>query len=294
MTTDAPCWDDLRMLLAVHRDGSFLAAGKALGVAPSTVARRVEALERALGHPLVHRGNDGARLDPLALRLVALGEELEMGLASLRRDADEASVAGTVRVSLSEGFVRPITQTLARLRVKHPSLFVEVASESRNANIARGEADIGVRIAPTASPAVVSKRMGRSALGLFASRDYVDRRLPGAALRRAAAPLQDWVTFEGALDHLPHARWLRGYGATRLVFRSNSYAAIEHAVASGMGVGLLNRAQGAAHPALVLLDVESEPPPVEIHLAFLRAARKTPRVRVVLREIEAEIQRHLA
>jgi DNA-binding transcriptional LysR family regulator len=39
-------WDDLRFLLAVHRDKSFSAAGKSRGVAASTVARRVEAIER--------------------------------------------------------------------------------------------------------------------------------------------------------------------------------------------------------------------------------------------------------
>ena len=63
MTTKPTSWDDLRFLLAVHRDRSFFAAGKSLGVAPSTVARRVEAIERRLGRVLVHRGNDGTQLD---------------------------------------------------------------------------------------------------------------------------------------------------------------------------------------------------------------------------------------
>src|SRR5215831_11587649 len=101
MKTKEPSWDDLRILLAVHRDKSFLAAGKTLGVAASTVARRVEAIERGLGRILVHRANDGTRLDPDALRLVALAEELELGLASLVRDGRDVEVSGTVRVSLS-------------------------------------------------------------------------------------------------------------------------------------------------------------------------------------------------
>src|SRR3954471_11195026 len=98
MKNQEPSWDDLRVLLAVHRDKSFFAAGKTLGVAASTVARRVEAVERSLGCVLVHRGNDGTALDPDALRLVALAEELELGLASLSRDARDAEVSGTVRV----------------------------------------------------------------------------------------------------------------------------------------------------------------------------------------------------
>ncbi|HEY6881259.1 MAG TPA: LysR family transcriptional regulator, partial [Polyangiales bacterium] len=42
-------WDDLRVLLALHRHRSLLAAGKALGISTSTAARRIDALQAALG-----------------------------------------------------------------------------------------------------------------------------------------------------------------------------------------------------------------------------------------------------
>ncbi|HEY4222156.1 MAG TPA: LysR family transcriptional regulator, partial [Myxococcota bacterium] len=45
-------WDDLRVLLAVQREKSLLAAGRSLGVSTSTVARRLDALEDALGKRL--------------------------------------------------------------------------------------------------------------------------------------------------------------------------------------------------------------------------------------------------
>lgn len=289
-----PSWDDLRILLAVHRERSFLAASKTLGVATSTVARRIEALERGLGRPLVHRGNAGTQLDPDALRLVTLGEEFELGLESLRRARQDSSVAGTVRISISEGFVRPVTRLLARVRVKHPALAIELVSESRNADLARREADIGIRVAKTTSAAVVSKAIGRAATALFASRDYVERRLPSARLSRAVAPLHDWVSFDRGLERLPHERWIRAYGASRFVFRSNSSAAIEHAVAAGMGIGLLSDAEGSTSEALVRLDLDDTPPPAEVFLAFHRDAGKTPRVRVVLRELEAEMRRLLS
>lgn len=293
MQTKTPSWDDLRFLLAVHRDNSFLAAGKALGVAASTVARRIEALERVAGRPLVHRGNDGTRLDPDALRLVALAEQLELGLASLGRDGREAEVSGSVRLSLSEGFVRPVVPLVARLTAKHPALSFELIAESRLADLARGEADIGLRIVRSTSPAIVSKLVGRATTGLFASRDYVDRRLPTAKLTRDAAPLHDWVGMDGALERIPQEKWVREYGARRFTFRSNSAVAIEHAIVAGMGVGLLSEAQGASFPTLVQLDIESAPPHVDIFLAFHRDAKQTPRVRVVVKELEAELRRQL-
>ena len=293
MTTKPTSWDDLRFLLAVHRDRSFFAAGKSLGVAPSTVARRVEAIERRLGRVLVHRGNDGTQLDADALRLVALAEDLELGLAALLRDGRDADVSGTVRVSLSEGFVRPLVPLLARLHARHPALRVEVISESRIADIARGEADIGIRIVRSASAPIVSKLLGRASTGLFASREYVERRLPNARLSRDVAGMHDWVGLDASLERLPQEQWMRAYGADRFTFRSNSIIAIEQAIASGMGMGVLGVVQASSLAGLVKLDVETTPPPVDVFLAFRRDAGKTSRVRVVAREIEADARRLL-
>lgn len=84
---------------------------------------------------------------------------------------------------------------------------------------------------------------------------------------------------------------MRAYGASRFTFRSNSVIAIEQAVVSGMGIGVLGVVQATSLTGLVRLDTESVPPAVEVFLAFRRDARKTTRVRVVAREIEAEARR---
>lgn len=107
-----PTWDDLRVLLAVHRHRSFLAAGRALGLSTSTTGRRIDALEESLGRKLVKRTSAGSEVDPEALRLVQLAEELEHGLESVRRDSQTSNLAGTVRISIGQGFVKPITQVL--------------------------------------------------------------------------------------------------------------------------------------------------------------------------------------
>jgi DNA-binding transcriptional LysR family regulator len=240
---------------------------------------------------LVHRTNDGTQLDAEALPLVALAEELELGLASLIRDARDAEVSGTVRVSLSEGFVRPLVPLLARLHAKYPALRVEVISESRLADLARGEADLGIRIVRSASAPIVSKLLGRASTGLFASREYVERRLPGAKLPRDVAATHDWVGLDASLERMPQEQWIRAYGASRFTFRSNSLIAIEQAVVSGMGIGLLGVVQATSLPALVKLDLDTVPPSVDVFLAFRREARKTARVRVVAREIEADARR---
>lgn len=283
------------MLLAVYRHKSFLGAGKTLGLAPSTVARRIEALENELGRSIVHRSNHGALLDSDALRLVALAEQLELGLASLVRDGKDKDelVVGTIRLSVAEGFVRPLMSTFERLRTKHSALMIELVSESRMADLSRGEADIGVRIARSSSAAVVSRRIGRAKSALFASRDYVTRHLPNAALSSREASSHDWVGLERVLDQTPHQAWLYRYGASRFVFRSNSALAVEGAVLAGMGIGLLAEAQGRGFPSLVQLDLEAEPPSIDVFLAYRGDAKKTPRIRAVVKELETDLRRQL-
>lgn len=73
-------WDDLRLLLAVSRRGSFLQAGQLLGIAASTVSRRLTQLETALGEPLVERGVEGCRLTSRGQALVDVALAAESGL----------------------------------------------------------------------------------------------------------------------------------------------------------------------------------------------------------------------
>jgi hypothetical protein len=75
----------------------------------------------------------------------------------------------------------------------------------------RGEADIGIRIVRSASAAIVSKLLGRASTGLFASREYVERRLPNARLSRDVAGQHDWVGLDASLARLPQEQWIRRY-----------------------------------------------------------------------------------
>lgn len=285
MQNDSPTWDDLRVLLALHRHRSFLAAGKALGVSTSTAARRIDALEASLGRPLVHRSSAGTQVEPDALDLVGLAEQLELGLRAVRRDDD--AVAGTVRVSMGEGFVLPVTRVLAALRRGHPGLQLEILGETRNVDLARREADIGIRKARSASPTLIERSVGRLTFGLFAAPSYVERRLRSAHLSLGDLSRHDFVGHDRA-PHLQH-QWLLRHGATRFVFRSNSDAALVEAAREGCGIALLAEA-AVRGSALVRLSLDAEPPSAPVFLAYHRDLRNVPRVRLVLDTLDAALR----
>lgn len=290
---DDPSWEDLRVLLAVYREGSFLGAGNVLDMAGSTVARRIDALEQRIGCQLVHRSNAGVSLEPDALPLIDLARSVELGLRAFRRDVGAAKLTGTVRVSVSEGFARPIARVLASLRSEHPALQLELAVDARLADLARLEADVAIRIAPGGVSTSIERTIGMAPLGLFAAEPYVAARVRGRHLARASAHEHDWVGFDDTLEpRVGPQSWLRSYGATRFSFRSTSSAAQEEAIIAGAGVGMLVVARGL-QLGLVQLTLDEAPPEVPVILAYHRDAQAKPRVQAVVRALEAELRRHL-
>jgi DNA-binding transcriptional LysR family regulator len=294
MENETPSWDDLRVLLAVHRHGSFLAAGRALGTSTSTVARRIEALESALGSTLVHRSSAGTSIEPDAMQLVALAEELEHGLEAVRRDAGGRSskLAGTVRVSVGDGFARAVTAALSEFRRRHPETMIELIAETRVTDLARREADIGLRSVRVESQVLIERRLGALRLGVYASQSYVERRLRGARLRAGDFERHDFIGHSASVRrHALADEWLTARGAKHFPFRSNSMLAVIEATRRGQGITVLPEVLGREVNTLVKIEVDEAPPPVTIWLVYHRELRQVPRIRAVAAALEELFQR---
>src|SRR5688500_19847059 len=70
-------WNDLRYFLSVADHGSTLAAGRALRVSQTTVARRIAALEDALGLTLFEKRQAGYALTPAGEGLIERARQVE-------------------------------------------------------------------------------------------------------------------------------------------------------------------------------------------------------------------------
>jgi DNA-binding transcriptional LysR family regulator len=80
-------WSDLRFLEALARTGSARAAGRDLGVAPSTIYRRIAALEQSVGFPCLGRGRG---ITPSGRELAELARTTGDSLQDIaRRDPQE-------------------------------------------------------------------------------------------------------------------------------------------------------------------------------------------------------------
>ena len=280
---DMLSWDDLRILLAVHRTGSLLAAGKSLGLSTSTTGRRLDALEAAAGCRLVSRSQGGTQLEPSALRLVRLAEDLEHGLHAERRDRGD--LRGTIKVSVPDGAVREVTQALAPFRHAHPHMDIELWGENRLVDLAKREADIGLRLMRSTSNLLVEKQVATLRFGLYASSDYVRRYIPSRRLEQGAAGRHAFIGLDEKWKGLPHEQWMRALGAERFAFRSTSILGILEAASQGFGIAALVEPD-ARNVGLVRIETETQGPTQPLFLVYHHELRKAPHIRAALEAIE--------
>ena len=80
-------WNDLKYFIAIARNGSTLAAARALRLSQSTVHRRLEELEKQLGQQLVVRHSTGYRLTELGEELRSYAERVEQITTDFERRA---------------------------------------------------------------------------------------------------------------------------------------------------------------------------------------------------------------
>lgn len=273
-------WDDLRVFLAAARRGSHKAAGKQLRVDPTTIGRRLTALERALGAQLFERTPEGLQLSAAGRRLLERAERVEAELHASERElgAADAQVAGTLRVTASDGFLHYVLlPELAALRREHPALLLELRSDTGTLDLARREADVALRWGRPTEPALVARRLTDAEFGLYASESYLER--AGTPRNTAALAGHDFIGFEPALDGLPQVRWLRRHvEAPHYVLRANTTVAQCQAATSGYGVALLANLVAEREPRLKRLLPRLAAPRRELWFVTHRDLRGAARV----------------
>ncbi|MEM8744453.1 MAG: LysR family transcriptional regulator [Pseudomonadota bacterium] len=171
-------WDDVRILLALSRQGSVRAAARSLQVSHTTVSRRLASLEDSLGVRILERGDTGQLLPtPEGAELLRAAEiaESQLNEAQRRIQGRDARLSGVLRVSTYES----AAQTLLRPHIEafhesHPEIELELIETNETASLTRREADIALRYALKDPPqGLVGRRIGRSVYALYAARKYL-------------------------------------------------------------------------------------------------------------------------
>lgn len=155
--------DELAALVALHEQGSFAAAGRALLRHPSVLSKRLNALETRLGVRLVERSTRHLHLTDEGLRLVDKVRQAAGLIADAQKEAAQGAsqARGRLRLSLPAAMGRRwLSPLLAEFALAHPQIVLEVEYADRFVDIVGERFDAAVRIGRLADSRLVALRLG--------------------------------------------------------------------------------------------------------------------------------------
>lgn len=283
-------WDDLRYVLAVHREKTLSAAADALGVTRTTVGRRLKEAEDRLGVRLFERTGDG-------FAATAAGEELASTAAHLEEEIDtaegrllgrDANLRGRLRVSTIDFLFAGFADVFATFLERYPSVDVTVGVTNEQVSLMRREADVALRLGNNPADRLVGRRVGRVQFQAYAARSLVERIGLGA-------PLADFPWLHA--DERSDGRWLDGWLAknaagAKVSLRSDDYRVRRLALSAGVGVHFLPCFDGDADAGLLRLGVRLTDEARDLWVLTLPELRNNSRIRAFMDHVHGAFKPH--
>lgn len=238
--------DDLaamQVFVRVVETGGFSAAGRALGMAPSSVSRRIGELEASLDSRLFRRTTRklslteaGSIFFERSRQIVAAVEEARLAVTQ-----DRAAPSGILRISVPSGVAQlRVATAVAAFHERHAAVRIVMAVTDRLVDIVDEGWDIAIRIGRLEDSSLVARKLGEGRRILCANPSYLER--AGRPGRPVDLDDHACLTFRG---HPGSNTWRFRKGdavtevrATGPLFADNGEALVEAACA-GMGLVLM-------------------------------------------------------
>jgi DNA-binding transcriptional LysR family regulator len=240
-------WDDLRVVLAVFREGTLSGAARRLSVTHSTVFRRLGAIEEQIGARLFERFRNGYVPTPAGETAAEAAARLEDEVLTLERrlSGQDLKPSGVVRITTTDTLGTILMHHLPAMRAVHPEIQVEVAISNAIANLSRREAEIAIR--PTAEPPeiLVGRRVADIAHAIYGSRAYLSRH------GEKDLSAHDWIALDDALASTVIGRWINeNVRGAPITCRVDALPTLRDAALAGLGLALLPCYLGDPAPGL--------------------------------------------
>ena len=274
-------WDDLRVFLAVAREGSLSGAARALSVNHSTVFRRLNGLEDRLDVRLFDRQPGGYALTSAGDALLESSDRVEAEILSAERAlrGRDLRLRGALRVTMPDTIAHLMLPVLiAPFERRYPEIELELVVSGTFLNLGKRDADIALR--PTNAPpeTLVGRRVSGIATAVYR---HVHADDPGGPLSECR-----WIAPDDSLAHLASARWIRDL-APPVAIRANTMSAMLDAARAGMGLAALPCFVGDREPMLRRVREPLADLQTGLWALTHRDLRQTARIRAFLDAVAA-------
>jgi DNA-binding transcriptional LysR family regulator len=229
-------WDDLRIVLAVFREGTLSGAARLVGVTHSTVFRRLGAIEEQMGARLFERFRDGYVPTPAGETAAAAAARLEDEVLTLERrlSGQDLKPSGIVRITTTDTLGTILMRHVPAMRAAHPEIQFEIAIANAMANLTRREAEIAIRPTPEPPEILIGRRIADIAHAIYGSRAYLSRH------EDKELSAHDWVALDDALATTVIGRWIHeNLHAAHITCRVDALPTLRDAALAGLGLALL-------------------------------------------------------
>ncbi|MBX9595097.1 MAG: LysR family transcriptional regulator [Roseomonas sp.] len=282
-------WSLLQAFVAVMRSGSLSAAAQILRLTQPTVGRQIRTLEEQVGEALFDRTPQGLRPTDRAMALMEHAEQLEQAAQALSASitGKPESPTGTVRITTTEVFgVERLPALMKPFLLIHPGITIEVSIGMQVENLLRRDADIAIRFSRPEQPELIARQIGMVELGFFASEEYVARHGEPTGIDQVIDHC--WVGFDrDAFGPRAAARLKLDVTRTHFAFKTDSLLAQREAIASGLGMGVLETRSAMRAPGLRRLLAAEFAPRTPVWLVAHADVRQGRRYRAVFDHLAA-------
>ena len=168
----------MRLFAEVVDGGSFSAAARSLGVAPSSVARSIGALEDELGVRLLNRTTrklsltEAGRLyHERSKRILVEVDDARLSVTQL-----EAEPRGTLRLSMPVAFGRlHIAPALPEFLASYPAVQIDCSLTDAFVDLVEEGVDLAIRIGDLQDSSLIARRLAANARVICGSPGYFER-----------------------------------------------------------------------------------------------------------------------
>jgi molybdate transport repressor ModE-like protein len=169
-------WDDLRVVLAVGRQGSLSGAARDLSINHSTVFRRINAIEEKLGLRLFERLPTGYILTEAGESMVASAERIEAEIYGLSRQlvGGDMRLSGLLRVTAPDALaLKVLMPHFARFCLIYPDIRFELSIDNSFLDLSMREADVAIRSTTNPPEWNVGRRLCNLDTTVYGSTKYL-------------------------------------------------------------------------------------------------------------------------
>ncbi|MGZ8336814.1 MAG: LysR substrate-binding domain-containing protein [Allosphingosinicella sp.] len=254
----------LEAFVHTARSGSVKAAADALALSSPALTRRIQGLERHVGHPLFERAHQAIHLNAEGERLLeSVGPALDALALAMERGGGNGEVMRMKLAVLPLFASYQLMPRLPRLREIEPSLHIDIETRPHALSRLNEGLDVAITLAREVEPPLYARRLGNNRVVAIGARHLAEG--PNALTNPEQLSEATVLVHHDLPDAFDY--WREAVGLPQL-----APAAIDHfdsgqlildAAAEGLGIAFMfeMHLEGANDPRLVrLFDVAVESP----------------------------------